>query len=114
MYHDSLMARRRALNCALAGDAPLLLYCGEALLARGHVVRAIITDDAGIRRWAADQGLILLTADDDVAGFLSGGIDLLLTHLVLQTDESSAPHSGQVGERRFCRRDTHRASMHHF
>lgn len=72
------MAKRRTLTCALAGDAPLLLYCGEALLARGHAVRAVITDDAGVRRWAADHGLTLLTDEDDLAGFLNAGIDLLL------------------------------------
>lgn len=78
MYHERRMARQRTLTCALAGDAPLLLYCGEALLARGHAVQAVITDDAGVRRWAADHGLTLLTEEDDVAAFLKAGIDLLL------------------------------------
>lgn len=69
------MAHRR--TCALVGDAPLLLYCGEVILARGHAVVAVVTTDPGVRRWAADRGLTLLSDEDDVGAFFKDGIDLL-------------------------------------
>lgn len=75
MYHGQRMARRR--TCALVGDAPLLLYCGEVILARGHAIVAVVTTDPGVRRWAVDRGLPVLHDEDDVAAFFKEGIDLL-------------------------------------
>lgn len=71
------MAARPALRCALVGNAPLLLFCGEVIRARGQHIVAVITSDAGVARWASDHDLPLLTEGDDVVAAFRDGIDLL-------------------------------------
>ncbi|CUI00496.1 MupA/Atu3671 family FMN-dependent luciferase-like monooxygenase [Leisingera aquaemixtae] len=64
-----------AFTCALIGNESLLIGCADALLARGHQIRAVVSHDADIRAWAADKGLTLL----DKPGDLTGGFDWLLS-----------------------------------
>lgn len=64
-----------AFTCALIGNESLLIGCADALLARGHQIRAVVSQDADIRAWAVDKGLELL---DKPAG-LTGGFDWLLS-----------------------------------
>ncbi|MBY6058112.1 MupA/Atu3671 family FMN-dependent luciferase-like monooxygenase [Leisingera daeponensis] len=64
-----------AFTCALIGNESLLIGCADALLARGHLIRAVVSQDADIRAWAADKGLALL----DKPAALSGGFDWLLS-----------------------------------
>ncbi|MCB4457436.1 MupA/Atu3671 family FMN-dependent luciferase-like monooxygenase [Leisingera sp. McT4-56] len=64
-----------AFTCALIGNESLLIGCADALLARGHQIRAVVSQDEDIRAWAADKGLALL----DNQRALSGGFDWLLS-----------------------------------
>ncbi|WP_027236679.1 MupA/Atu3671 family FMN-dependent luciferase-like monooxygenase [Leisingera caerulea] len=64
-----------AFTCALIGNESLLIGCADALLARGHQIRAVVSQDADIRAWAADKGLTLLEKPAD----LTGGFDWLLS-----------------------------------
>ena len=62
-------------SCALIGSESLLIGCAEALLARGHSIRAVVSEDPEIRAWAADKGLTTLDSQHD----LQGGFDWLLS-----------------------------------
>ncbi|WP_424979908.1 MupA/Atu3671 family FMN-dependent luciferase-like monooxygenase [Leisingera sp. S232] len=64
-----------AFTCALIGNESLLIGCADALMARGHQVRAVVSTDADIRAWAADKGLVSLDNPSD----LTGGFDWLLS-----------------------------------
>ncbi|NSY40582.1 MupA/Atu3671 family FMN-dependent luciferase-like monooxygenase [Leisingera sp. ANG59] len=64
-----------AFTCALIGNESLLIGCADALLARGHQIRAVVSRDADIRAWAADKGLVVLNTPAE----LSGGFDWLLS-----------------------------------
>ncbi|OBY24558.1 MupA/Atu3671 family FMN-dependent luciferase-like monooxygenase [Leisingera sp. JC1] len=64
-----------AFTCALIGNESLLIGCADALLARGHQIRAVVSRDADIRAWAADKGLVVLSTPAE----LSGGFDWLLS-----------------------------------
>ncbi|MEU1017179.1 amino acid adenylation domain-containing protein [Streptomyces sp. NPDC005898] len=44
-------------SAVLIGEEPLLAECGEHLLTRGHHVAAVVAEDPGLRRWAAEHGL---------------------------------------------------------
>ncbi len=64
-----------AFTCALIGNESLLIGCADALLARGHQIRAVVSQHADIRAWAADKGLDILNTPAE----LSGGFDWLLS-----------------------------------
>ncbi len=44
-------------SCVLIGNESLLIGCGDALRARGHEVRAVVSRDPEIRAWAGRNGL---------------------------------------------------------
>ncbi|KIC14094.1 MupA/Atu3671 family FMN-dependent luciferase-like monooxygenase [Leisingera sp. ANG-Vp] len=59
-----------SFSCALIGSESLLIGCADALLARGHEIRAVVTQDAEIRSWAEGKGLEVLDNQRDLpAGF---------------------------------------------
>ncbi|WP_323783672.1 formyltransferase family protein, partial [Leisingera sp.] len=62
-------------TCALIGNETLLIGCADALLARGHRIRAVVSKDPGIRSWAGGRGLTLLDSQQQ----LQGGFDWLLS-----------------------------------
>ncbi|UWQ31924.1 LLM class flavin-dependent oxidoreductase [Leisingera sp. M527] len=64
-----------SFTCALIGNESLLIGCAEALLARGHQIRAVVSQDPDIRSWADGKGLPLL----DTQQQLPGGFDWLLS-----------------------------------
>ncbi|KIC10721.1 peptide synthetase [Leisingera sp. ANG-M1] len=64
-----------AFTCALIGNESLLIGCAETLLARGHQIRAVVSQDPDIRAWAADKDLTALDSQHD----LQGGFDWLLS-----------------------------------
>ena len=45
------------MQALLIGNESLALQCGEAWLARGHGIAAVVTRHAGVARWAKDKGL---------------------------------------------------------
>lgn len=51
------MAQSSRFSCFIIGGSQLPLHCAESLLARGHAVLGVISDDPAVHRWAAGQGL---------------------------------------------------------
>ncbi|GAB5433784.1 MAG: hypothetical protein EpisKO_31540 [Epibacterium sp.] len=45
------------ISTVVIGNESLLIGCCEALLARGHDIRAVVSTDAEITSWAASKGL---------------------------------------------------------
>ncbi|MFW8595357.1 MupA/Atu3671 family FMN-dependent luciferase-like monooxygenase [Cribrihabitans neustonicus] len=72
-------------SSVLIGNESLLIACAEALLARGHGVRAVVSQDAAIRDWAAAKDLALLAQ----AAEIPAGFDWLLSiaNLAVLPDE---------------------------
>ncbi|MDF1718996.1 MAG: LLM class flavin-dependent oxidoreductase [Antarcticimicrobium sp.] len=67
-------------SCVLIGNESLLIGCGEALRARGHEICAVVSRDAEIRAWAAQNGLAVEERIAALAGrFGPGGFDWLLS-----------------------------------
>ncbi len=56
----------------LVGNESLTVQCGQALLARGHAVVAVVTRAAEVRRWAEGAGLRVEVQDAGTAGRLAG------------------------------------------
>ncbi|MCA0869495.1 LLM class flavin-dependent oxidoreductase [Seohaeicola saemankumensis] len=53
-------------SCVVIGNESLLIGCSETLLDRGHVIRAVITQDADIESWARGRGLPVSAGMEDV------------------------------------------------
>ena len=53
-------------SCVVIGNESLLVGCGEALLAQGHQISAVVSTDADIRAWAKGKDLPLLTNPDEI------------------------------------------------
>ncbi|MGR3761994.1 MupA/Atu3671 family FMN-dependent luciferase-like monooxygenase [Roseobacteraceae bacterium NS-SX3] len=62
-------------SCVAIGDESLLIGCCEAVLARGHQIRAVVSQDADIRKWASGKGLDVLKHAEEIPG----GFDWLLS-----------------------------------
>lgn len=45
------------ISCVLVGEESLLIGCGEYLVAQGHDIRAVVSRDGDIRRWAEKHGM---------------------------------------------------------
>ncbi|MCB9630379.1 MAG: LLM class flavin-dependent oxidoreductase [Sandaracinaceae bacterium] len=56
------MQAQNPFRSVLMGNGTLLVQCAEALLARGNVVSAVITDNADIAAWAEGRGLRVLAS----------------------------------------------------
>jgi natural product biosynthesis luciferase-like monooxygenase protein len=63
---ESMQTAVRA-SSYLVGDQALLIHCAEVMLERRHAVRAVITSDAGVARWASDRGLPVLERGPELA-----------------------------------------------
>ena len=57
-------------SCFIIGETTLAVRCGELLLARGHRILGIITDNSDVARWAADHGVRRIDPDADFAADL--------------------------------------------
>ena len=55
------------LYCVLIGDELLLVQCGELLQARGHTIRAIISSNPSVQRWAEGLSITVLENQGDYA-----------------------------------------------
>ncbi|MFW8635525.1 MupA/Atu3671 family FMN-dependent luciferase-like monooxygenase [Cribrihabitans pelagius] len=62
-------------SSVLIGNESLLIASAEALLARGHDIRAVVSQDAAIRDWAAGKDLAVLAR----AAEIPQGFDWLLS-----------------------------------
>ncbi|SEK91703.1 natural product biosynthesis luciferase-like monooxygenase domain-containing protein [Roseovarius nanhaiticus] len=66
-------------TCALVGDESLTIACGERLIERGVVIRAVATRDAAVRDWAVGAGLPVAGDLADLPDLAPGGVDWLLS-----------------------------------
>jgi len=88
--------RAGLFECALVGSGTLLIRCAELLLRNGHAIRRVVSDDMGVRRWAAQQGIV---HGDDVAGLAEQPFDYLfsiLNGLVLAPDVLRWPRRAAI------------------
>ncbi|MDE4131502.1 LLM class flavin-dependent oxidoreductase [Phaeobacter sp. QD34_3] len=65
-------------SSVIIGNESLAVGCGDALLARGHIIRAVVSQDEAIRNWAAEKGITVLANPNDL-NELPGGFDWLLS-----------------------------------
>jgi len=63
----------------LIGNESLTQQCGEAMLARGHRLAAVVTRNAEVRKWAVGKGLRVEAFGADLAARLGGRVDWLLS-----------------------------------
>ncbi len=50
-------------SCFLVGADTLLIQCAESLLARGHNIRGVLSDEPRLVRWAEENNVLALTDD---------------------------------------------------
>ncbi len=62
-------------SAVLIGNESLLIGCADQMLARGHEIRAVVSDQADIQAWAKDKGISVLAHPADVPD----GFDWLLS-----------------------------------
>ncbi len=55
-------------STVVIGNESLLIGCSEALLTRGHEIRAVVSENAEITSWATSKGLQVLAAPSDIEG----------------------------------------------
>ncbi|WP_175582256.1 MupA/Atu3671 family FMN-dependent luciferase-like monooxygenase [Phaeobacter sp. HF9A] len=55
-------------SAVVIGNESLLIGCCDALLARGHDIRGVVSDNAEIHSWARDKGLKIFATPDDITG----------------------------------------------
>jgi natural product biosynthesis luciferase-like monooxygenase protein len=90
----------RALSAVFVGSRNLLIQCAERFVANGHEVRAVVSDDATVRRWAEQHRLPVLCPGKDLAARLEGApFDYLfgIVHLAkLPADVLALPRLGAI------------------
>jgi|GEM_PF-1495392 len=60
----------RCFDCCIIGQGKLTIECAEYLLAQGHVIRGMITDNADVAFWADSQSIAHISTQDDQLTFL--------------------------------------------
>ena len=55
-----------AFSAILMGDASLTIAWGDLVLAAGHILHAVVTQDAAVRRWAEGQSVPVHKRADDL------------------------------------------------
>ena len=64
------MSAPKAFRCVVMGSESLLVSCSEILLAEGHTIVAVITDDEDIARFAEERRIPVVTPGPDLAARL--------------------------------------------
>ncbi|MGC4118614.1 MAG: LLM class flavin-dependent oxidoreductase [Myxococcales bacterium] len=59
------------LSGVFIGGQSLLIRCGESFLRRGHDLRAVVTADPAVRRWAEEHGIACLAPDRELTARLA-------------------------------------------
>ena len=54
-------------SCVLMGNESLLVQCGEKLLERGHLIRAVVTSNPNIQTWASEHDFVVEAPGADLA-----------------------------------------------
>ncbi|MEL0435760.1 MupA/Atu3671 family FMN-dependent luciferase-like monooxygenase [Phycobacter sp. K97] len=67
-----------SFSSVIIGNESLAVGCGDALLARGHRITAVVSQDDAIRTWAKEKGIAALANPNDLKD-LEGAFDWLLS-----------------------------------
>jgi natural product biosynthesis luciferase-like monooxygenase protein len=67
-----------SFSSVIIGNESLAVGCGDALLARGHKIAAIVSQDDSIRIWATEKGITVLENPNDLNA-LEDDFDWLLS-----------------------------------
>jgi amino acid adenylation domain-containing protein len=71
--HDggrSSVARAAHFSCYIIGETTLVIRCASSLLARGHRIHGIISDNPDVVRWAAEAAISVIDPRTDFAAVL--------------------------------------------
>ncbi|WP_417586780.1 MupA/Atu3671 family FMN-dependent luciferase-like monooxygenase [Pararhodobacter oceanensis] len=68
-----------SFSCVMIGNQSLVVECAKLVLARGHRIAAIASDNADVLAWAEGEGLAVLAPDADLDAQITGGFDWLLS-----------------------------------
>ncbi|AXI45923.1 peptide synthetase [Sulfitobacter sp. SK012] len=88
-----------AFSCVILGDQSLTIACADMILAGGHNVAAIVTEDADVRRWAEGLGIAVYGAPRDLVGAGLDPFDWLLSIAnlrIIPDDVLALPGKGAV------------------
>ncbi len=58
------MIKTSTLRCILIGSQSRLIQCAELLLARGHKILTIVSDDPPVTSWAGEKGIRQIEPND--------------------------------------------------
>ena len=64
------MSNTTALSGIFIGSRSLLIQCAERFVRRGHQIRAIVSSDSSIQRWATDHGVACVAPGPDLVSRL--------------------------------------------
>ncbi len=67
------MKRNDTFSCVIIGAGSLPIRCAEILLEGGHQIRAVVSSDAEVMRWARQKELAHLSPTANLSEQLSGG-----------------------------------------
>jgi natural product biosynthesis luciferase-like monooxygenase protein len=88
------------LSAVFVGGGPLLIQCAERFLERGHRIAEILSDDAGVARWAERGGIRFAGLDGaEVERLRTESFDYLfsIVHLALLPEKLTAmPRRGAI------------------
>jgi non-ribosomal peptide synthetase component F/methionyl-tRNA formyltransferase/acyl carrier protein len=95
------MGAESRFTCCLIGQRSLLILCGDELLARGHGILGVATENDEIQKWAAARSLAVLpTTNAELGKFFSGSpCDYLLSvinYRVLPDEILRLPKQGAI------------------
>lgn len=87
------------LSCIVIGDGTLPIRCGEILVENGYDLRAVVSDDHKVQKWAKDQKV---KVHRSIAELLSGSSDpidyvfSIVNEQILRDDILSLPRKGTI------------------
>ena len=60
------MTQNNSFSCVVIGGGTLPVRCAEILLDGGHEIKAFVSSDPEVKRWAVDKGILLLPPTRDL------------------------------------------------
>ncbi len=95
------MQTESRFTCSLIGQKSLLILCAEDLLAHGHVIRGVATENDEIQAWAAGRNIpVVPSSNDQVVKLLSAEpsdyLFSIINYRVLHDHVLSLPKRGAI------------------
>ena len=86
-----------AFSCVLLGDQSLTIACGDVIVAGGHQIAAVVSQDADVAAWAVGQGVPVVPRPGDLLGLDLGTVDWVLSIANLALIPDAVLALGQKG-----------------